>query len=66
MTRFLGVIDSSSAGSLNVPEFATGTPFIVGLPKSTGVNIFSSIGGGSISGTTLSWVAGASFYYGVY
>ena len=65
-TRFFGRITSSTSGSMNVPEFAYGTPMIIGVPSSSGQNIFSVIGVGSVSGTTLSWTAGCDFYYGVY
>lgn len=66
MTRLLGVVNATSSGSVVVPELASGTPFMFGVPRSSGVNIFSGGGGGTISGTTVSWQAGANFIFGVY
>lgn len=66
IAKFLGTIQATSAGSLTVPEFAMGTPFIISMPESTGSNIFDGGGGGTISGTTLSWQNGSRFYYGIY
>ena len=65
-TRFFGRITSPTAGYMNVPELSYGTPFMVNVPSSSGQNVFSNTSLGSISGTTLSWQAGADFYYGVY
>lgn len=66
IAKFLGIIQATSAGSVVVPEFAQGTPFIMAMPRSNGVNIFSGGGGGTISGTTLTWQTNSSFYYGIY
>lgn len=66
IAKFLGLIQATSSGSMTVPEFSQGTPFIISMPRSNGVNIFSGGGGGSISGTTLTWQNNASFYYGIY
>ncbi len=66
IAKFIGIIQSTTAGSSNVPEFSMGTGFIIAIPRSNGANIFSGGGGGSISGTTLTWQANSSFYYGVY
>lgn len=63
--RLLGYVDASSSGSLSEPILDEGIPFILYLPLSNGSNIFSNAATASISGTTVSWSAGADFYYGI-
>lgn len=65
-TRILGVVDATGPGSITVPELAEGTPFMVPRPRSTGANIFSSGGIGTISGNVVSWSGAAQFMYGIY
>lgn len=65
-TRILGAVQASGSGSINVPDLAEGTPFMLSRPQSTGVNIFSGGAVGVISGTTISWSGPATFLYGIY
>lgn len=64
-TRLLGYVEAASSGSLSEPVLGEGVPFILYLPQSNGSNIFSNAATASISGTTVSWSAGASFFYGI-
>lgn len=66
----LALADDHAAGSMVVPEFALGTPYVAVMSaqrfKTAGA--IRKIPTATVSGTTLSWSAGDACYlsYGVY
>lgn len=62
--------DSHAAGSIQVPAFARGTPYVVVISqqKFKGDGDVRKIPQATASGTTLSWTAGDACYlsYGIY
>ena len=59
LTRIIGSIYVNSPGSMNVPEFAQGSPIVWALPQRSALNNGIQPGASAIratvSGTTLSW-----------
>lgn len=66
----MALADDHAAGSLNVPEFALGTPYVAVMSQQRFKNDGAArkIPTATVSGTTLSWSAGDACYliYGTY
>jgi len=66
MTRLIGQVNQATAGSMSVPAFSQGTPFVMPVIDQNGVMYPQQIPIPTVSGTTLSWPANSNFFYGTY
>lgn len=66
MTRLLAYVNQSTAGSLQESALSQGVPFVLPILNQNGLMYPQDIRVPTISGTTVSWNAGADFFYGTY
>ncbi len=66
MTRLLGYVDQGTGGSRQEPALAQGIPFVLPVLDQNGLMYPQDIWVPTVSGTTVSWVAAARFFYGTY
>lgn len=66
MTRLLGSVNQGTAGSRQEPALAQGIPFVLPILDQNGLMYPEFAPVPTISGTTITWVAAANFYFGTY